>query len=610
MDLKSPAVRRTLALVIAVAGILIAWFALDAVGLLVAVAAMCIWLRARMGFVAVVAGSLIWAGILLLRPPVEHDGLVRFAIFVAAALGVWLLVQVFRTTSMTDMLDQNSSELVVEDIPGLGWIGHPDGRLRYINPDVLALIGVSAEEMRKMLAADPLAILTQYSHPDEVERNLANWNRTLETGEPLIDESLVRRYDGEYRWLRDTVVPTRDRHGRITAWYAHSVDITDQKNAEEALRRSERELRVLVDTVPTMIFLTDPQGRPYYFNKRFTDWVGIDPGGEVVPIVDGVDPYAAYLHPDDRESVVATVYGGFARGESMQYRSRLRNQDGEYRWLDSRVEPLRDEDGKIIRWYGVLIDIDDEVRAQESLRLADERLSRASRAASLSELSVSIAHELNSPLQAVVANANAFQRWLTAKPPNYERAGLTAERIIRDANAAAEVISRIRSLFAQTEQGRAPTDLNGIIAEVCDLVADRLQSSSVRLELALEPDLPLVLADRVQVEQVIINLVRNAIEAMHDTPPPGRLLRVSSRRNDDVVEIEVNDRGHGIPDPDRIFEAFYTTKKEGMGMGLAICRSIIESHEGRISAKSAPGEGSSVSFILPVYSEPDARVSQ
>lgn len=170
MDLKSPAVRRTLALVIAVAGILIAWLALDAVGLLVGVAAMCIWLRARMGLLSVVAGSLIWGAILWIRPPAEHDGLVRFAIFVAAALGVWLLVQVFRTTSMTDMLDQNSSDLVVEDIPGLGWIGHPDGRLRYINPDVLALIGVSAEEMRKMLAADPLRATWELM----VERRLQN----------------------------------------------------------------------------------------------------------------------------------------------------------------------------------------------------------------------------------------------------------------------------------------------------------------------------------------------------------------------------------------------------------------------------------------------------
>jgi PAS domain S-box-containing protein len=359
-----------------------------------------------------------------------------------------------------------------------------------------------------------------------------------------------------------------------------------------------------------MIYLTNPEGRPYYFNKRFKDWVGADPGGVPTPIVDGVEPYAIFIHPDDLEAAQATIYRAFANGESMQYKNRLRRIDGEFRWVDSRVEPLRDENGAIVRWYGVITDIDDEVKAQESLRLADERLSRASRAASLSELSVSIAHELNSPLQAVVANANAFQRWLNANPPNYERAGRTAERIIRDANAAADVIARIRSLFAQTEHGRAPTDLNGIINEVCELTADRLQSNNVRLELKLAADLPPVMADRVQVEQVVLNLVRNAIEAMHDTPPQGRLLRITSRRNEAMLEVEVRDRGHGIPDPDRIFDAFYTTKADGMGMGLAICRSIIEAHEGHIGATSAPGAGSSVSFTLPVRSEPDARIGQ
>src|SRR5262249_27916145 len=143
-----------------------------------------------------------------------------------------------------------------------------------------------------------------------------------------------------------------------------------------------------------------------------------------------------------------------ATGEPLAARYRLRRNDGEYRWIQARSEPLRDDSGEILHWYGINIDIDDEVRAREALRLADDRLARASRAASLSELAVSIAHELNSPLQAVVANANAYQRWLSADPPNYERAGPIAERIIRDANAAAEVIARIRALFAQSAHGR------------------------------------------------------------------------------------------------------------------------------------------------------------
>ena len=148
------------------------------------------------------------------------------------------------------------------------------------------------------------------------------------------------------------------------------------------------------------------------------------------------------------------------RASRSSTRARLRRKDGEYRWIDSRFEPLRDENGTIIRWYGVNFDIDDEVRAQEALRLADERLARALRAASLSELSVSIAHELNQPLQAVVANAGAFQRWLNADPPNFDHASRVAQKIIRNANAAAQVISRIRGLFEQDRANRTPIDLN------------------------------------------------------------------------------------------------------------------------------------------------------
>ena len=262
---------------------------------------------------------------------------------------------------------------------------------------------------------------------------------------------------------------------------------------------------------------------------------------------------------------------------------------------------LRDEDGTILRWYGVNFDIDDEVRAQESLRLADERLARALRAASLSELSVSIAHELNQPLQAVVANAGAFQRWLNADPPNFNHASRVAQKIIRNADAAAQVISRIRALFSKTEGEPHAIDLNAVIREVCDLLGDRLASSSVKLDLNLDPGLPATAADHVQMEQVVLNLVRNGIEAMQDVSIDVRSLRIVSRhQNDGTVEVEVRDRGRGLSNPERIFDAFYTTKPDGMGMGLAICRSIVEAHYGRLWAENVETGGASITFSLPI----------
>lgn len=600
MEVTSPLYRRALALAICGAAVLVAWFALDPSWLLVAVAALCMWLGWEAGLVAIAVTGLLWTAILFSHAPLGMDDAAGIGLFVAAAGAIWLLIQVFRTASLSDALDQDTKKLVA-DVPGLGWTAYPDGRLRFINPAVLAFIGITPAELRRIMETEPNP-LERWTHPDDRERGRLNWERALKAGEPLIDENRALRYDGVYRWFRDTIVPTRDRRGRVTGWYAHTNDITDQKKAEEALRQSERELRLLIDTVPTMIFLTTPDGLPYYFNKRFADWLGADPGGEPVAKVGGKSPYLERIHPDDREQIAVTVDRAFASGEASQYKGRLRRNDGEYRWLDSRVEPLRGEDGEIIRWYGVIIDIDDEVRAQESLLLADERLARASRAASLSELSVSIAHELNSPLQAVVSNANAFQRWLSADPPNYERARRTAERIIRDANAAAEVIKRIRDLFAQTEQDRTPIDVNALVREVCELISDRLTLNGVRLDLALDDGLPPVTGDRVQLEQVILNLVRNGIEAMQGVAAAARTLRIVTRRTGDgKIDVRVQDHGAGIAEPERIFEAFYTTKKEGLGMGLAICRSIIEAHGGRISAESELGGGASVGFTLPLH---------
>ncbi|WP_245441943.1 PAS domain-containing sensor histidine kinase [Mesorhizobium hawassense] len=554
----------------------------------------------KAGLVAASAASLMSAAILLLPGHATENGLARFAAFVFGAFGLWLIIKIFRTISFYDRVYQGAGSAAA-DTPDLGWSAYPDGRLRFLNPAALEYVGVTAEEMREIMDADDFSWWRRFVHPDDVETSMAQWRHSLGSGEPMIEEKRLRRFDGTYRWFRDTGVASRDEHGRIVGWNGHTEDIDDRHKAEAALRRSERELRLLVDTVPTMIWLMTPAGLPYYFNKRFVDWAGID-----VPKDEprGTRQFASHVelfHPDDKAGVKAVFQMSFARGEPLQHKGRLCRKDGEYRWIDSRFEPLRDEDGTILRWYGVNFDIDDEVRAQESLRLADERLARALRAASLSELSVSIAHELNQPLQAVVANAGAFQRWLNADPPNFNHASRVAQKIIKNADAAAQVISRIRALFSKTESEPRAIDLNTVIREVCDLLGDRFASTNVELDLQLDPALPATTADHVQMEQVVLNLVRNGIEAMQDISFTGRSLQVISRhQNDGTVEVEVRDRGRGLSNPERIFDAFYTTKPDGMGMGLAICRSIIEAHRGRLWAENVDTGGASITFSLPI----------
>ena len=591
--------RRTLAIAIGTAGILLAACSLQPWGLLITIAAVCICLGWKAGIAAVVAADLASSATLFAEAPA--DAPLELAVFSATGLGIWLLVVMFRSQRFFDRVYEGMRPSV-EDIPGLGWFAYPGGRLRFINPAALSFVGVSAEEMRRLMDdPDDTAWFLQFIHPDDRERCLANWRHSMKTGEPVHEEARVRRHDGTYRWFRDTAVAARDERGRIIGWYGHTQDIEDQKKAETALHERERELRLLVDTVPSLIWLMTPEGLPYYFNKRFVDWAGVEPGDTAESTGRPLATYAELIHPDDRAEALTLFQKSFAGGEPLSLKYRLRGKDGWYRWIDSRIEPLRDETGTIIRWYGVNLDVDDEVHSQEALRLADERLSRALRAASLSELSLSIAHELNQPLQAVVANAGAFRRWLSADPPNYENATRIAEKITRDANAAAEVLGRIRALFAKTADQRNLVDHNAVITEVCDLIADKLQAGNVRLETDLDSSLPATTADHVQMEQVVFNLIRNSIEAMQVVDAGSRALRIVSRcQGSDRLEVEVRDRGPGITHPEKVFDAFYTTKSDGMGMGLAICRSIVESHGGRLWAENVDGGGASVTFNLPI----------
>jgi PAS domain S-box-containing protein len=386
-------------------------------------------------------------------------------------------------------------------------------------------------------------------------------------------------------------------------WYVVSLDIDDEMRAQEALRRSEQELSQLVNMVPVYIRRMTPEGEPTFFNKRLTDFIGVDLAdigtlgmSRLAPTVEN------FIHPDEAGKLLAAVRHSIATGEGYAMKYRLRRADGVYRWIETRAEPVRNQDGTIAQWYSISIDVDDEVRAQqaeEALRETSDKLAKATQAASLAELSASIAHEVNQPLAAIVANSHACQRWLENDPPNLERAQLIVNRVIRDANSAAEVVSRIRALFRQTVQPRNPTALASIITEARNLMTEEATRRRVRIDEDIDSDLPLVAFDRVQVQQVLINLLGNGMDAM-DASAGDKVLNIRVRRMGDTLQTEVSDRGLGIDSPDKIFEPFFTTKEHGMGMGLAICRSIVESHGGRLWAENNKPHGATFIFTLPV----------
>ncbi len=440
-------------------------------------------------------------------------------------------------------------------------------------------------------------LLRELIHPEdapEVQRTLLN---CFEAGRGTVMRFRWREKDDIYRWAECRVEPRREQDGTIVQWYGVSLDIDDEMRAQVALRERERELSLLVDMVPSNLWRLTPDGETTLVNKRMADFLGmdLDDKQQLAVVFDTI------FHPDDAGAVEDVLGRCLLTGDRFSMKYRLRRADGVYRWMSGRAEPLRDQDGRIVQWFGLCHDIDDQMHAEEALRRASERLAQATRAASLAELSASIAHEVNQPLAAIVANSHACHRWLSAEPPNVERAKITAERITRDANSAAEVVGRIRALFRHAPEARLPEDVNRLIDEVCLLMADETTAKTVCVETTLEPDLPLVALDRVQIQQVFVNLIRNGVEAMDAVAGSARAIKIRSYRDGpDAIRVEVRDDGTGFKDPQRVFEPFFTTKAHGMGMGLAICRSIIESHGGRLWTANNEPRGATVAFTLPL----------
>jgi len=532
---------------------------------------------------------------------------VRLAFFVAIAGLAALLLrggsQASRQRETGEAVqDLAFSELqlrqMLDAVPTLLWSAGPDGGTEFQNRRWLEYTGLTEAQA----AGEGW---TQAIHPGDRDGLLFYWQSLRATGASGGFEARLRRADGEYRWFLFQGEPVRDPSGAITHWFGSNTDIDDRKRAEEASRARQRELELLIDTMPALVWSLTAEGEPDSINKRLERYYGRPV--DRTQTVDGSNLTWALqilMHPDDLPAIQAKLERSLRTGAPFRMRYRNRHADGTYRWVSAHAEPLLDESGKIAKWYGVTVDIDDEIRARDTLQATQDRLVRASQLASLAELSASIAHEVNQPLTAVVTNTQAFQRWLQADPPNLERAQGIAGRIVRDALAAAEVLGRIRALFIQKASTKGPLDLNELIAEIVLLMKHRYGPGDISIEAQLDPELPPVFADRVHMQQVLFNLTRNGIEATQSNSGLPKTLDIRSRRLEGLVAVDVLDNGGGIAEPERIFEPFFTTKEDGMGMGLSICRSIVEAHEGRLWAESVSPRGTRFSFELPAHATP------
>lgn len=360
------------------------------------------------------------------------------------------------------------------------------------------------------------------------------------------------------------------------------------------IQESERQLRVLTEAIPQQIWRADTAGRIEYCNQHLRDYIGGSADSQRGP------SFFKILHPEDAPFFRQGWVAALAAGGKFETEARVRGADGEYRWFLIRSIPQRSEDGQIARWYGIHIDIEEQRRVQQSLVLAQDDLTRLLRTLSMAEMAASIAHELNQPLTALVTHANACREWLRVDPANLEKASATAEKIVQESTRAAAVVKRVRALFSKETEVREPVDMNLLIQELARLLRDETIRRGVSIRLLLARDLPTLEMDPVQIQQVLLNLAMNSMDAMMQNPGSRQITIRSEKRNGGEILVAVEDQGPGITSDivDRIFDPFFSTKPEGTGMGLAICRSIVEAHNGRLWAASLPKGGAILQFTV------------
>ena len=622
------------------------------------------------------------------------------------------------TTGLAPMKSLESVDFytLVESIPAPVVVTTAAGEVEATNKSIQEYFGKTAEELKDWAKGD-------WIHPDDLPRAVAKWRHAVETGRPYENESRHLRHDGVFRWVQVRVFPLKDSNGRVSRWLLLQTDVHDQKQAEEALSASERNLSQIINTIPALAWSARPDGSADFFNKHYLDYVGLS----AEQCMDG--GWTAAVYPDDLNGLIGAWRFMLDSDQAGECEARLRRFDGTYRWFLFRTNPLRDETGKTVKWYGTNIDIEDRKQAVEELRRSEaflaqgqrlnltgtflwrldtdeitfskqlfrifefepdvpvtlERISRrvhpedvqilsgkvdlarngieeqdyeirlrmpngaikylrtksfgfrgedgrlehigaiqdvterrlseetlanlrselahVTRVTSLGVLAASIAHEVNQPLAAIFTNGETSLRWLDRPEPDIAKIRELTKRVVDDARRASDIVHRIRDLVTQQPPRQTLLSVNDVVKESIGFPRHEFQVSSIAVALDLAPELPGVLGDRTQLQQVIVNLATNAAQAMAQSKAARRNILVRTALSDPTtISCTIEDSGPGVAPTHlpRLFDSFFTTKESGMGMGLPISRSIVEAHGGHIRADndSVLG-GARFTFTLP-----------
>jgi PAS domain S-box-containing protein len=381
------------------------------------------------------------------------------------------------------------------------------------------------------------------------------------------------------------------------------VSELDRRVAERTRELSEanQELQLqvaLLQHLPVSAWTLKPDGTPDFVNHVWLDY-----SGQTLEFVRSrPEAWMTAVHPDDRAAAATSFWAGVRSGQGFAMKTRsLRAADGAYRWHLNQAVVLRDADGKVLKFVGTTTDIDDQIRAEEALRQAHDDLARINRVTIMGELTASLAHELSQPVSGIMTNATVCLRSLDRDDLDLEHLRRAVTRIAKDAKRAAEIISGTRARFEKGAVNREAFDVNEIILDTVALLRDEAMRHDISIRTALAPALPPIVGDRVQLQQVAMNLIVNAIEAMKDVDGAREMVIKSQRDENDPILVSISDTGVGLSPQlaEQIFDPFFTTKPHGTGMGLRISRSIVESHRGRLWAVGSSGRGATFHLNLP-----------
>jgi PAS domain S-box-containing protein len=487
---------------------------------------------------------------------------------------------------------ERNLSLIINAIPALIHTARPDGYLDYFNRRWLEYLGCSLSDVEGWK-------WTTWIHPDDSQGIIDKWRACLASGEIFEHETRVRRGDGQYRWMFHRKVPLRDEHGNIVRWYGTSLDIEDRKRAEAQVEQAYLRLAEAQRLSKTGSFITDLLADDHNWSEEAFRIFEFDPSTKVT-----VQRIRDMVHPEDLASFDAVIARGMT-GNDVDFVFRVVTSRRGVKHIRGMARFIEQVAGRPL-FIGALQDVTESKIAEEALNRARSELAHVARLTTLNTLTASIAHEVNQPLSGIIMNASTCMRMLATDPPNVQGARETARRTIRDCKRASDVISRLRTLYSKKEFTLEQVDLNEATREVVALSLSDLQRNRVILRSELADDLPPVTGDRVQLQQVILNLLRNASDAMSTVDDrPRQLLIRTEREEADRVCLSVKDVGLGITREaaDKLFQPFYTTKRDGMGIGLSVSHSIIDAHHGRLWGTANDGPGATFSFAIPCRRE-------